>query len=395
MKKNLPLYVLFACLLINLNVFGQLVKPTQSGSKYTITLANINFEVDASYGARISSVKVDNNEILYLAGYTGDYLWGSTFWYSPQSDWVWPPSTSLDRGEYIGGIDGNILSFDSYKDDLYNTGLRFMKTFYGDIADTSITIVYSIINNGTIAQSHSLWEITRVPPAGGIAFFPRGKGGFEGNDSASYHFENINNIEWYVYNGAGGFCHIDGSEGWSAWINSKKVLFVKKFQDVPYGSNAPGEGEIQMYYGTTYLELENQGKYSNIEVNDTLQWTMKWYLRNIPTSIKVEKGDSTLVNYARNLGKYKKDSALQIITKSDLPKLLVYPNPADTYLRVDGLKEKARIKIFDLLGKLVLEKEINSSNNTVSLISLKSGFCTYQIITAKNKYSGKILINKR
>ena len=69
-------------------------------------------------------------------------------------------------------------------------------------------------------------------------------------------------------------------EGWFAHVDEDSVLFIKQFANVPYGSEAPTEGEIELWLtgDHSYIELENQGKYEEIPAEYQSEYLVKWYL---------------------------------------------------------------------------------------------------------------------
>jgi hypothetical protein len=278
------------------------VKPVDHGNGiYSIELFNLKFEVDAKAAGRISSFKLDGKEFLSGKQVNPDN-WGSTFWPSPQSAWGWPPSEELDKNKYTGGIVENSVVLSSEKDS--KLGYIVKKEFLANTADTSITIKYSIVNHSDHDQSVSPWEITRIPP-GGLTFFPKGKG--DKNGKLAPLMKESNGMVWFPYQEdlipAGHeklMC--DGSEGWMAQINNDMV-FIKKWKDVPFEKNAPGEGEVEIYANPdkSYIEIEPQGPYYLLAPNAGTNWEVKWYLRSLPKGLKVEVGNTELIDFVRGV----------------------------------------------------------------------------------------------
>jgi hypothetical protein len=68
-------------------------------------------------------------------------------------------------------------------------------------------------------------------------------------------------------------------KGWLAYT-AKGLLLVKRFDDLSPEQPAPGEAEIQIYVnrGRTYIELESQGAYQQLQPGESLSWTVRWYL---------------------------------------------------------------------------------------------------------------------
>jgi len=53
------------------------------------------------------------------------------------------------------------------------------------------------------------------------------------------------------------------------------VLFLKNFVDQPVSVQVPTEGEIAVYPGTKYLEVELEGPNTSIAANGKLPWTVQ------------------------------------------------------------------------------------------------------------------------
>ena len=62
--------------------------------------------------------------------------------------------------------------------------------------------------------------------------------------------------------------------------------------------------------------------------------------------------------------------------------LLIYPNPASNNINIKGLNAKAQVNIYDILGRKVLELQIDTDNNTIDVSELK-GMHLVSIITLK------------
>ena len=64
---------------------------------------------------------------------------------------------------------------------------------------------------------------------------------------------------------------------------------------------APGHGEVEIYAsGTnTYIEVENQGAYESIPPNGSVTWTVRWYLRYLPSNITPTAGSTELLDFVR------------------------------------------------------------------------------------------------
>ena len=94
-----PLFWFVIYFVLQFPLSPEAAPPFEEEGKFVLTLDSLLFQVDPNMGARVSSVKLEGQEILYV---TGDPLAsGSTFWPSPQS-WGWPPPSALDSDPYTG-----------------------------------------------------------------------------------------------------------------------------------------------------------------------------------------------------------------------------------------------------------------------------------------------------
>jgi hypothetical protein len=254
-----------------------------------ISTANVSLEVDAGAGGRISSLKIDGHEILYLD--TANGYWGSTFWPSPQADWDWPPPAVIDSEPYSVDDSGDIIVLKSGVDDI--TRLSVRKTFSVSELDTAFVIRYSMTNHDTMPNKYAPWEITRVP-CKGLVFAAKNSGD---NDYLWFDL-NLPSSEKSKVNSDG--------EGWQAYVNNDGYVLIKTYPNISPCETAPGEGEFELYRDTDrYVELENQGSYATIEPGGSLNWEVKWYVRKLPCHIKPEYGNRQLVDYVLQVAKCK------------------------------------------------------------------------------------------
>lgn len=362
------------------NAQAQSVIPEKgTGSIFSLTFANIYFEIDSARGARISSFLLDDTEILYVDNNGGDNF-GSTFWPSPQSVWNWPPLANLNDKPYSVTISENKITFKGATDT--KTQLRFYKTIYADSADTSITIEYVMKNEKTTIQKWAPWEISRVL-ASGVTVFPKGLGAVTGDMKTRTSEEN--GYVWYDQDNANSpgnkfFC--DG-KGWLAHVTSDNILFIKKFEDITPTQAAPGEAEVEIYTapGDAYTELENQGAYVSIAAKDSVTWKVKWYARMLPLSVDATVGSKSLTDYIlKILSTGSPSAALEINDGQN--KVKVYPNPASEMLRIDSGKNSfnnLNLNIFNLEGKIIFTQAILRNNQKIDIQRLNRGLYIYEL----------------
>lgn len=281
------------------------VSPIEVNGVYSLVVGNVEMQVNPSIGGRITSLKLDGQEFL-TGKEVNDVNWGSTLWPSPQSVWSWPPPPVLDSEPYSVAVNGNVLKMVSQKDP--KLGLVVTKEFSGDSNEGSFTLKYSITNRADTAQKVAPWEVTRVRTHG-LVFFPFGEG--ERRGGLLPFLVEKDGISWFQYEEdklpvkGDRQIYSDGSGGWMAQINDR-ILLVKKFPDVSFEENAPKEGEIELYAspvvpGKSYVEIEHQGPYEEMQPGETSTWQITWYLRKLPDSIEVKAGNTKLVDCVQKL----------------------------------------------------------------------------------------------
>lgn len=258
------LTVLFAC-----PVLGQ-----DTEGKYTLSNGHLQMVIDAERGAKILSLKYDDQEVISQSRWPESF--GSTFWTSPQKEWNWPPVPEIDKQTYSVEKDGKVLRMTSGVSDRLKYRIR--KEFSVDEKDGAFVITYSIINESNETRRVAPWEITRVKNEGGLIFFEAPADSIW--PAGLMNFTNAHGAAWFVADEAqqNRKVNADG-KGWLAYL-ANGLLLVKRFEDLDATQPAPGEAEVQVYVnrGKTYIELENQGPYSTLQPQQQLSWTVRWYL---------------------------------------------------------------------------------------------------------------------
>ena len=306
MKQVVTFLNLILLLFFNIHFTNAQVVPVQNGNIYSLSVGDVELQVNASLGARIISLKLNGNE--YIKQGTDPTQFGSTLWTSPQSAWNWPPLSTTDSKAYTASIKGNKMIFISdVETGISRKRFKFIKTFWVNENNNSISIRYSLVNTGTSSMSVSLWEITRVDPDG-ITFWKTGDkepwGGTWGSSLVDKIWEESGYywLEFDIANGSSNkFFSGIGETGWFAQTFSNNVVFIKSFEDVTSDNYAPGEGEFEYYTGGTYIELENQGKYTSVPAGDTLNYDITWHLRELPENITAEIGSTDLIDFVQQI----------------------------------------------------------------------------------------------
>ena len=393
MKKNLLL------LFIPLAIFGQAqttIPQKESGSKFSIKCENLYFEIDSADGARISSFKLDDKQLLSV-GSSSDTQNGSTFWPSPQSVWNWPPLAALDNKPYSSNINGKKITFMGSVDS--KTQLRFYKTMYASAADTSIVIEYTMKNEKSSAQSWAPWEITRVVGKG-LSVFAKGDGTATGILAPST--EELNGYVWYdqdnnIIDKSGTYKFICDGKGWLAHATDGMV-FIKQFEDIKQTEAAKAEAEVEVYtaFGNTYTELENQGAYVSIPSKDSTTWTVKWFARELPASVEVSVGSTSLIAFIESVL-----SRSGNVGNNEVPlasSVKVFPNPASNCLIVEtdlDSYSNTSVDIYDLQGRMVMKQLVAQNHQQLDISNLIGGNYIYVLNSnAKSIIRGQISVKR-
>jgi hypothetical protein len=239
--------------------------------QYTLKTGDVSMTVDAN-GGKILSFKLGDAEVINQSRFPNSF--GSTFWTSPQSEWNWPPVPEYDRLPYTVEAGEKLVMTSQVSERMK---YRITKTFTPNDADHSISVTYTIKNEGDAARKVAPWEITRVPNDG-IIFFDAPLDGI--TPAGLMNFTSAHDLSWYVADEApqNRKVNADG-KGWLAYC-AKGLLLVKQFQDLDASQPAPNEAEIQVYVNMrkTYIEIESQGAYTELKPGEQLQWTVRWHL---------------------------------------------------------------------------------------------------------------------
>lgn len=276
----------------------------KKGSTYTITQGQNLLEISASVAGRISSLKVDGEEMLLTADKAGNAIWGSVFWSSPQSEWSWPPIEILDSAPYSVTVVDNRIVFTSKTDPV--TGYQFVKSYGVNSEKNCISVIYSIYNYSNVEKNVAGWEVTRFRPTG-MAFFPQGNTESSSGIFYPLNVEHVGDMTWANYRPE----HLlqnhhklmtDGKEGWIAYTNAGKIL-IKEFADVPVELIVSGEGEIELFANVekTFWEIDQQGVMTKLAPGEHLDWEVRWHARTLPAEVPAKLGSEDLVNYVRGV----------------------------------------------------------------------------------------------
>ncbi|MES2139724.1 MAG: T9SS type A sorting domain-containing protein [Bacteroidota bacterium] len=77
----------------------------------------------------------------------------------------------------------------------------------------------------------------------------------------------------------------------------------------------------------------------------------------------------------------------------DISSINIYPNPTNNALNITGVTEKTTIRVYDLVGKLVIEKAVEN-NTTINTSALTEGVYTLLAENKTGKTINKVVINR-
>ncbi len=285
---------------------GEAVVPMVAGSTYSFTVGDITFAGDGPSGY-VTGLTFGGTNLLTSSA-LNDIAYGSSFWTSPQT-WDWPPA--IDDATYTHMVDAatNSVVFVSADVPIGDNTISVEKRFWGDSERNAVVTEYTVNNTGAGALSFAPWQITRVANDG-LVFYPQGDN-MPAGQTGPYSPPPISTVTvadgmvWYDFTGtdAEGKSVSDGAEGWLAYV-ANGVLFLKSFPDNPAASQAPGEGEVEVYVAPdeTYIELEPQGALSDVAAGAASDpWRVTWYVRAVPAEIDVSVGSAALVDWVRTV----------------------------------------------------------------------------------------------
>jgi Domain of unknown function (DUF4380) len=285
-----------------------LTMPIVRGDLDVLEFGPMSFAVNPGKGARITSFKLDGDEMLADATAHPQY-WGSTLWTSPASDWVVPgtfvPPAVVDSDPYMTTVSADGVITATSAPSTAN-GKRFVvaKVFHADLAKRTIVIDYKITNMGTATFKLSHWEVTRVLP-GGLLFYPTGttqkldflKQVVQVKQAQGYTwYDNTSHVNGMGESKAGA----DSPGGFVAEVAphaNGDLLFVKAFKSVPLAAAPPGHYPVEFYCNDphTYVEIEDHSAYADIAPGATYTQTVTWYLRRLPAGTDRSVGSSALI----------------------------------------------------------------------------------------------------
>jgi len=242
---------------------------------HTIASGNVTMTINAAEAGKIVSYKYQDKEMISQS--TFPHTYGSTFWTSPQVEWNWPPVTEIDRLPYeiVSETAGTEIVLKGKVAEKIKYSIT--KKYSVDKKDGAIVATYTITNASDQTRKVAPWEITRVSGKGTV-FFDCPLSGI--TPEGLMPFVEAYKASWLKFDKQKENRKINADgKGWLAYVEDG-LMMVKKFDDITPDQPAPKEAEIQVYInaGTSYVELESQGAYTELKPGESFDWAVRWYL---------------------------------------------------------------------------------------------------------------------
>lgn len=278
--------------------------PALENGVYVFRSGDLELAVSPAIGGRVTRFSWRGENILtgpeVVAGGEGSLpnMYGSTFWTSPQGDWGWPPETAIDSEPYRASVQGGALTLQSGAGAV--TGYAVQKRFWADPGRAAMTLEYTLENRSAV-RAAAPWEISRVPKEG-IVFFPASAPPLEQSTLPVRREDGVSWVDIARAPSADSKLFQNGEEGWLAYCY-RDLVFIKSFEDIASADQATGEAEIEVFVSgsMSYVELEQQGRYSMAPVGSRTPWSVTWLLERKPPEIAAAVGNAELVAWVREL----------------------------------------------------------------------------------------------
>ena len=273
-----------------------LTGPVDRGAgSYVLEFGDTYFAVQAAGGKIVEFRRASGSNLLTTSA-VHELNFGSTLWTAPQSEWDWPPPTALDSEAYTVTVDeaAGVITMTSNGMPSVGPDVTVTKVFSADLCGEAIDISYSVANNGAAAIMASAWEVTRVLP-GGLSFFAGPEALLTGDpEKTPLVTQYLGGAHWFDHaqnasNDDKTFAEASG--GYIAFTQGMD-LFVRSWSDVT--AHPPEHGEVELYDGTDYVELEVLGEYGAVGPNP-VTLDMRWLVRPMPEGAQRVAGDATLL----------------------------------------------------------------------------------------------------
>ena len=273
---------------------------------YRLKLGSLVVDVDAQRGGRIIAFDRGWGNVLQ-GNEVNPQNYGSTFWVSPQQLWDWPPPPEIDRDPYevtFGdrALGNRALVLTSAPSPTLGIQVQKVLTLEAEPQqDPALVVTYRVTNVTDRPVQYAPWEVSRVSPTG-LTFYPTGSRIYQSPAFGTPPTHTAAGVTWIDHDRPippqDHKLLAEGSGGWLAHLDDGQ-LFLKTFTDIPPGQQAPLESEIEVYINgdRTYVEMEHQGAYTTLKPQESLTWTVRWSLHQVPPHVAPELGNGGLVDW--------------------------------------------------------------------------------------------------
>ncbi len=273
--------------------------PVVRKENYRLKVGRYTVELDPVDGGRIVEFSLDGHNAL-VPKLESPSAYGSSFWPSPQSDWMWPPPPELDSLPWQLQVEGRTAIMTSGIN--RKLGLMAEQRITAEPETESLRIDLTLINRGSSPRKVAPWQNTRVRP-GGLVFYP--------SDTPTTADSTLvllpeRGITWFLHDPTkykeNRKSYADGREGWLAHVD-QGYLFIKAFPDIPPQAQAPNEGEVVLYVPDSgrFLEVEQQGAYVELAVGASTTYSVRWIAKKLPKGMESTPGNQELVALVRGV----------------------------------------------------------------------------------------------
>lgn len=277
----------------------------------TMRLANGALEVEllAAAGPRIVGLRVDGSPSNLLAE-TPDLAWetplgdyelvgGHRLWFAPED----PERVAVRDSD---GLEVSPLADGARLSGMIEPGtgcLRSMEVRL-DGSRPSLTILHGLRNAGTRPLDLALWPITQLP-IGGIALLPqrRAVAGHQTRPNRNlvlWPYSSWDDPRLHILDGLVAVDAIPGPElkvgcfddtGWVAFVRDG-IALVRRFEPEP-GELHPDLGcNVEVYCGSSYLELEVLGPIRRVEPGASVTLLERWEVRPAPIGTPLQVSET-------------------------------------------------------------------------------------------------------
>jgi endonuclease I len=206
---------------------------------------------------------------------------------------------------------------------------------------------------------------------------------------------------------------IDVYDQWSNLTGSKRDNTEWSFEP---RDEVKGDVARMIFYMA--VRYEGYDSYPDLEVSETilgisdktpfhgkLSTLLEWHRNDPVDSWEENRNDIIFYNYQNNRnplidypeivehlwGNQMGAAWKYSLSIDDFNKISItlYPNPSSNYIKISGIKSKTNINIYDVLGKKILSKTIEESQNNIDVSQLKKGL--YFIRIESNNFALKFI----